>query len=534
MYKPAFVHAYKSSKSSLPINVWAKAIGRRLPQFRNEEDIYSPVPLHVKIAGSLNDSNGAVRLSVMPTQSNWYADLTSALCEMTGKRDLQVVSYLGQPIKDMTPEQLMAVGECDCVQSEALDAPIRLASVVPPPLHLSTNKQAELKEWWNNQRSVLAEKIAVQLKGMTMAEIAQATIANGPVQQTIESYLCQNTLHDLQWDKFLAAYGNSGSTSAQAMSNKLLDAVRQSLVANETQIRTHHASVGSEAALWKNQRSAPASRYKDDFTLYRDVIEDAMYHPLVGQEMVHAVLYGTRTVDGRHSKRKHKKKKKKRSSKMGHPINAYYSDYHYEVHGKLPGHRIAALNKPASVDAEYPGDAERAVDMFNLFSGRAVQNVAPQEEHVTSSKLIPLAQAVAYAEQYSGARSSMPELIPISNDMHSSSLPELIPIESRADRAMPELVPIQSSSSDLPELIPIECGACSAKKDKKKDKKGKTRKMNSQMLPELIPIDQSMPPLIPIAHMKHTREPLEVPSVADLCEPIWVDDCPNLMDFLKK
>ena len=58
--------------------------------------------------------------------------------------------------------------------------------------------------------------------------------------------------------------------------------------------------------------------------------------------------------------------------------------------------------------------------------------------------------------------------------------------------------------------------------------------MNSQMLPELIPIDQSMPPLIPIAHMKHTREPLEVPSVADLCEPIWVDDCPNLMDFLKK
>lgn len=475
MYKPAFVHAYKSSKSSLPINVWATAIGRRLPQFRNETDIYSPVPLHVKIAGDLNDSTGIVRLSVMPTDTHWYKKLTDALSEMTGRHNVDVVSYLGKPIRDMNPEQLMAVGECDVIDKHS-GAPVRLASIVPPPLHLSTNKQADLKEWWNNQRSALAKTIATQLKDMTMAEIAQATLANGPIQQTIETYLKRHTPHNLEWNKFLEAYGNSGATDAQAMSNKLLDAVRQSLVANETQIRTHHASVGSEASLWKDKK-AVTSRYKDDFTLYRDIIEDAMYHPLVGQEMVHAVLYGTQTIEACHKKKKKKKPAKKDQMNMEHPINAYYKEYHYKVHGKLPGHRIAELNVGEQAIGAYGGSAQRAVDMFNLFSGRAVK----QAPAPAAASVVSMGEAIEYATKYS----------------------------------MPRLVPIETE-----ELIPIECDACAPRE-----------------LPKLIPIDQSMPPLIPIkglSHFDHQPAPVHVPSLEELCEPIWVDDCPNLADFLKK
>merc|ERR1712093_188177 len=401
MYKPAFIHAYKSSKSSLPINVWARAVGRRLPQFRNETDIYSPVPLHVKIAGNLNDSNGTVRLSVMPTDSKWYEKLTDALAEMTGKRNVEVVSYLGKNIQDMSPEQLMAVGECDLVDKTS-GTLVRLASIVPPPLHMSTNKQADLKQWWNNQRSPLAKTIATQLKGMSMAEIAQATLASGPIQQTIEAYLKRNTPHNLEWDKFLSAYGNSGTTDAQSISAKLLDAVRQSLVANEKQIRTHEATIGTEASLWKDKK-ATTSRYKDDFTLYRDIIEDAMYHPLVGQEMVHAVLYGTQTI-ACHNKKKKKKKKAKKMvmDNTEHPINAYYKDYHYKVHGKLPGHRIAQLNVGEQAFGAYGGSPQRAVDMFNLFSGRAIRPMRP------SPSVVSMGQAVEYATKY-----SMPRLVPI-------------------------------------------------------------------------------------------------------------------------
>jgi len=478
MYKPAFIHAYKSSKSSLSLPVWAKAVGRRLPQFRNEEDIYSPVPLHIKIAGSLNDSNGAVRLSVQPTNENWYHDLTQALSEMTNERNVEVVNYLGESIRDMSPEQLMAVGECDCVkQTNGLFHPVRLASVVPPPLHMSTNKQAELKEWWNGIRSPLSEKIAEHLKGMTMAEIAKATLVDGPIQNEIETYLVGHTLHNLEWDAFLSTYG-SGNTTSDAMSKKLLDAVRQSLVANENQVREHHASIGSEAALWKSNQGSGQSRYKDDFTLYRDIIEDAMYHPLVGQQMIQAIVHGS---IGRCMKQKKKKTKKVIASGI-HPITAYYQQYHFNEYGKLPGHRIAELNRNIATTGAYPGDAKRAFDMFNLFSGRGIDNT----QAVVHSNLIPISEAISHAQRY------------------SSEMPKLIPIDHLCDE-MPKLIPIEQS------LEPINCGSCGTHKKKKDKKSGK-------------PINMEMPRLIPI----------EVPSDEQLGEPIWVDDCPNLMDFLRK
>jgi hypothetical protein len=92
-----------------------------------------------------------------------------------------------------------------------------------------------------------------------------------------------------------------------------------------------------------------------------------------------------------------------------HPVSSYYK-LHYKVHGKLPGHVIEGYNK-GRVESQYTGDSDRAIDMFNLYSGRAV------------------------------TRKPLPELVPIEMD-----LPELVPIESK----LPELVPI------LPELVPIE------------------------------------------------------------------------------
>jgi hypothetical protein len=150
--------------------------------------------------------------------------------------------------------------------------------------------------------------------------------------------------------------------------------------------------------------------------------------------------------------------------------------------------------------------------MFNLFSGRAVKNVSP----ASSSSLIPIEEAIGYALQYSRDTA---DLIPIEcgvcskkNDKKKKG--------TNVNSRMPELIPIEQPvrNQRLPELIPIE------------------QPVRNQRLPELVPIEQPvrnqrLPELIPISHY---HAPLDVPSFDDLSEPIWVDDCPNLMDFLKK
>jgi hypothetical protein len=204
MYSPIFTEAYNNSKSKLPIHVWSEVIGKRLPYFKqNPSNIYSTVPLAIKIKGGINDSSGSIRVHVAPMDDDWYPKLQSALKTIFNK-PVNVVDYLGRPIKDLTPEKLAAVGELDVVSvsTHAGANPLRLSSdtLVPPPEHMSTTKLSTIQGWINSVQDSVISAIADTLTGKTMAEISAATVKDGEVQKKIESALKSSRA---DWGEFL-------------------------------------------------------------------------------------------------------------------------------------------------------------------------------------------------------------------------------------------------------------------------------------------------------------------------------------------
>ncbi len=477
MFTPQLLQTYKTSRSRLPINTWVNVVGKNLPQFAHDSDIYNPIAIQIKIAGKINTSNGNVNVSIAPYDSNWYSGLVGALEKMTNQKNLNVVNYLGNPIKDLPVGQLACLGECDIIDKSG--QVVRLAKVVAPPMQLATNKSAQLTEWWNSHRDELSRQIAQELKGLNMAELAKATVPEGKIQQLIESYMAKNTLHDLSWTEFIKTFGKD-ATSVATISASILDSIRQSMVASENQVRNYHATdgIGSEAALWK-RAAGGASKYKDDFTMYRDIVEDAVFHPMVGKRVVDGILYGVGATVRKNS-RTHSTDSSKRIAtvrKHNHdnraesvdPVASYYKEYHYPTYGKLPGHVVEDYNKSfGKVETHYPGDADKVVEMFNLFTGRAVSRSkkASKKKAPQVGELIPISD-------------SMPKLIPIGDSVRSDNMPKLIPIGD----SMPKLIPIGDS-------------------------------VRSDNMPKLIPIGNNMPKLIPIG------------------SSVRSDDMPNLMDFL--
>ena len=367
MYKPSFVTAYKKSRSKLPIHVWHQVAGRHLPQFQTDEDVYTPVPINVKLSGGINDPNGSVRLSVCPTNKEWYHDLTSALTEMTGKRNIDVVNMEGKCISGFDTKHLFAAGECDIIDKTTKSV-IRLESVIEPPLRMATNKGETLKQWWEDQSESISREVAQVLRGKNMSEIANATTKTGEVYKVIQSKMEQSAPNE-----FLKIYGSGLiRTSAQDLSDKLLHAVRRSLVANEQQIRHYHASnVTPDQSLWKQKETANIqSSYKDDFTLYRDIIDDAIIHPAVSRDVINSVLYGTKKIEGPIVT----PSVKEQQFSDYHPLESFYKTYYYNTYGKLPGHVVSAYNKTIGTNMQqkmFPGDADEAFNVFHMLSGRA-------------------------------------------------------------------------------------------------------------------------------------------------------------------
>lgn len=448
MFTPQLVQRYKSSKSNLPLSTWVNIIGKNLPEFKNDENVFNPIPINIKIAGNTNTSNGSVSVSISPSNPNWYETLVGAIEKMVNKKNIDIVNYVGVPIKNMSMGKLTCVGECDVIDKSGKT--IRIDKVVQPPLELATNKTSQLKGWWNENRDELSTEIAEQLKGLTTSEIAKAVVPEGPVFNVINEYLNTHTLHDMSWDEFTSTFGRP--VNSEDLANNILDSVRQSLVANEIQIRDFHATegIGSEASLWK-KTPVGKNKYKDDFTMFRDIVEDAIYHPMIGQKTIQSIIYGK--VDKKINKGQRKPKNQKCSE--CNPIASYYKEYHYSTYDKLPGHVIESYNKSfGKIETKYPGDADKAIQMFNLFSGRSVSTHAKIESNIPMERSLPKLVPI---ESNIPMERSLPELVPIGSTIPMErSLPELVPIGSNIpmERSLPKLVPIGSKM--LPKLVPIE------------------------------------------------------------------------------
>ena len=494
MYTPTLLHTYKASKSHLPIGAWISAVAKNLPQFQDNASIYNAVPVNIKIAGSPAVSNGNVSVSVAAFEPNWYQSLVDSLAKMTKQpaEKIAVVSYLGEPIKDLSSGQLACIGECDIIDVTT-KKPIRLAQIVAPPLKLATNKTAQLTEWWNGSRDEISRQIAASFKGLSMAELAKQTVDGGATNQLIRNYLVGHTLHNLSWDEFAKTYGKTSPISADQVAGNILAHVREALVQNQTQVRNFHA-ISGEATLWKRGTGAPAQT-KDEFTMYRDIVEDAIFHPMIGQGVIQSVMYGV-------VKRGQSKPKAERSYnetpppplsyvrrreleeekddefvELGNPVTSYYRDYHQPVHGKVPYHHIEALNKGyGRAETKYPGDPKKVLELFNLYSGRSVigcdacgakkkkKKHQQQEEEPIERKLVPISSAAAVAPQrrlipIDSVGMPLPPLIRLDKAAAAaapSALPRLIPIGSIVDDApLPRLIPI-GSNIPLPRLIPID------------------------------------------------------------------------------
>jgi hypothetical protein len=483
MFKPSFIDAYKRSRSKLPIQVWYQVAGRHLPQFQTDEDVYAPVPINVKLSGGINDPDGTVRLSVCPTNKNWYLDLTSALTEMTGKKNLDVVNMEGKCISGFDTKSLFAVGECDIVDKGSKKL-VRLESVVEPPLRMSTNKSETLKKWWEEQSESISREVAQVLRGKNMTEIASAMTKSGAVYETIQSKLEESAPED-----FLKIYGSGlVRTSPQDLSDKLLHAVRRSLVANEQQIR-HFTNAPEQQSLWKQRETTQIIQtpYKDDFTMYRGIVDDAIFHPAVCRDVIHSVLYGTKKIQAPVTT---KKEKEKEFSEY-HPLESFYKVHYYNTYGKLPGHVINAYNKTIGTNMQqqkmFPGNAEEAFNVFHMLSGRAYDLIeghdkkkkkggeyisvgkkkrskvksyrkrgdpsfwhfkknarlhdARQREAETDGNWLAVRQRKAAEQKYMKSN----------NLIHVSDLDEETTIES--DINLPRLVPI---NDELPRLVPID------------------------------------------------------------------------------
>jgi hypothetical protein len=516
MYRKEFINAWQSSRSRMPIDVWAKAVGSKLPAFSHPEDIYAPVMLDIKVAGGINDSNGSVKLSVAPTDSEWYPKLIEGLEEMTGKRNLAAVNYLGEPIKDMDAKQLTNAGEIDIIDTKSQRV-VRLDKVVPPPMHMSTEKAPIVKQWWETNRAKLVKTVAKSLEKLTMDEIAANTMKDGPLQKTIEQQLCSG----VDWSDFIATYGMDNvaknanpKDTATFISKGLLHSIRTALKANKPIIRKYHANaaIGDSSRLWNDDAPVATTNNTNAFSMYRDIVEDALHNPRIGAHMVDTILHGYERIGviaNRLPRRVHCTKSK--ISSEVHPVASYYSKIHYPTHGKLPGHVMDQYNQNKVQSTKYPGDAKVAFNIYNMLTGKTVL----PDSTPKMPPLVPIGTISSIA-----TNNRMPPLVPIGTIGSNSKMPPLVPIGSTVPTGrMPPLVPIDYKFPELEDFL-------------------------EPRMPPLVPIgtigtigsNGSMPPLVPIGSTVPTgRMPPLVPIEAypELGEPIWsMDNMPKLEDFL--
>lgn len=366
MYKASFIEAHKRSRSKLPIHIWHQAVGKNLPQFQTDEDIYLPVPIYVKISGGINDPNGTVRLSVCPTNPNWYRDLTDALSDMTQIQDVDVINMEGKCISNLDTQTLFVAGECDVVNKRTGKV-IRLPSVVEPPARMATNKAETLKKWWESTSENISREVAQALSGKNMIEIEAASDQGGAIHETLKASLGKCTSDD-----FFEIYGSGiPRTSADELSDKLLGAICDSLVANEEQITKYHAASSSNKTLWRKKETENVrSAYLDDFTMYRDFIDDAIIRPDVSRNIIHSILFGKKRI----SSSSLSEPKKEIIVSDYHPLENFYKVHYYNTYGKLPGHVVNAYNKNIGSNMQaktFPGDADEAFCVFHMLSGYA-------------------------------------------------------------------------------------------------------------------------------------------------------------------
>lgn len=495
LFTPQFVHTYQRANSKLPIQTWYHHVGRKMQRFQNPANVFLPVAINVRTA--TDAKGGSTRIMVSPTDTEWYKVLCDEFRTIMGLPNsvaIDIQTPVGTCIEGMSHLRLSKVGELQVVD-RATGAPICIKETAKPSRRMATDKGRDLRAWYEDElRDGLVQVVRAQLEGKTMQEINMVMAGDQAVHQALAEHVASSVP---DWQSFLDTYAaddlardiNLGDVyeTATKIAEGLLKRVRAGIRANAPHIQTFFAQQAANQAstqlkdgpLFQQHVATGISKYQDDGMMWRDIAEDVFYSGRTASIPVNIVKRGYQRYShvagcsGKHygsSKRSYKYRGKKRGKRSSR-MNAQVP-VSSAIDKALTECAALAVGEQTLLqgDESYTGDTARALRMYHMFSNKHAFPVPPSD---------PVARP----------------------------LPELVPLE-HVERPMPELVPLKHVERPMPELVQTEDKALS--------------------IPELVRIPvRDMPGLEPIAHNESDRDQYD-----DLQSDIFVDDAPNMEDFL--
>lgn len=416
LYRPEFVATYRQFNSDLPIETWKEVIGKHLPMFASDNQIYQPAEVRIKLTRPLTDPTGTVKIEVALSDANWYDKLLGAVGEMVQRPagQIEIVDDCGAYIDKLNQGQLSRAGDL-CVIDAKSRKPVYVAAVTAPPKHMSADKEQDIMEWLHTKRQAIADVVVNELKDKhDMIAISTAVCKDGAVQHALATYFINSRPNGESWGQFLQTYAESDAVRAldpkdvaKQLARSFLVEVRKSLRASQNEIKAFYSNQqqkqqgkdGDEAKLWDDHIRAAIgaeTHYESALDMFNDVVDEAVHRPVLEAKVYYVVNQGQNLIAGHNNGKwgygkKKKKKKKHKSAKARvlssyyatpvsaktdtHPNDTYYHEVHYKQHGKLPGHVVRSFNKDfqaKSTKRVFPGDPIRAFALYHLFCGRAV------------------------------------------------------------------------------------------------------------------------------------------------------------------
>ena len=449
IYSPECFAVYKETgQTRYPnMHVWVEGIGKHI--FETDRDIYTSIPLNIKIAGNASSARGNVQLHVAPTDTTWYVDACATVGEMI-KQPASRVSLkntLGMSIKDLTIDQLAHAGEIDVY----VDGKRHLVASAPKvPRHASPNKIEHLKDWYESHRDELCTFVADQMKDWSRQDVENNLVDGGTLERAICKYIeteCHGPAGET-WETLVSTYGmdqNARSAnahrSAQAISKELLEQLCSMLSASREQILAFYATQQHRAAqgdaLNTNKRSIFTEDRKaiplrnavyagvdtDDWVdakqMYSDLAMDAFDQPTLRDRVV-VLLHrqphqsnGKDPMNGGAPKRHLSKSNTQRpeASLLGHPVKELLNEFHMPYYGKY-----AMAGEEVTKKTPFYGDYHKTLDLYHIYTGRH-----------------PHPMSMIENESFVASRGTMPRLEPIPAINTKVRAARLIPLESLDD-----------------------------------------------------------------------------------------------------
>ena len=501
-FSPAFIEAHKRLAPAIPIKRFASIVNPTSIGLDSTQDFYAPVRFTVQASGKPNDATGIIRLDVAVQKNpDWLRDMKEQLTSTLKLQNVDLKTVTGMPLEQVPLEQLARVGKL-VVYDGQRNEPVRLSSLPPhgPPEYRVTKVQ-ELKEWAQKlHQGKLPEVVAAVLKGKDVHQVEAALLSDGAVAQAIQTELAKNG----DWPEFVRLHQSSSTKTTkpveaqqllEKVSRQILAYINRFIGAASQQVKEH--IVAEQFRTMNTQKgdtfkpvlssltmsSATSSGKKENPTLYRTLVEDALAVPMLQKNLV-SFVYNFSPNAPKTKLIAASRPLTKRIASNHHPWYAHIHHTLLPIKGTYPSDYLVKHTKQdMSARAPFIGDVNKTYEAYHRFSG--IANAPPPCRIKKGIILEPIAchgnrgretkkAKAEEAEEVEGQlmlNRAMPKLIPISADLPTREpvreMPKLIPISAdlpmkETVREMPKLIPISAdlptkeTVREMPKLIPIQ------------------------------------------------------------------------------